>query len=648
MTLSKFCKNFLLTFVSTIFFTNAFFAQDNNWKPITSEELSQKTPKVETDADAEAFFWEIRLDDKKSGKLSYEHYVRVKIFTELGREKFSKVDIPFTKGKKVEDVAARVIKPDGSIVQLQPSDIFEREIVKTKKIKILAKSFAVPSIEPGVIVEYQYKETFKGDSLDNERLIFQRSVPIQRLTYFIRPYTGSFLNYKFHNTESVLFNLGEDKFYEGTLYNVKAFKEEPQMPPDNESRPWAMVKYTNFFSNDWSRLSYAYGQFLKEELKQTKEIKQKASELIAGATTDDEKLRRIYEFTQKQIKNITFDRSYTDENREKFKIKNVNEVLKTGIANSQYVDLTFAALTKAAGFNANLFLASNRNESFFQPDKYSLGFINPCCIAINLQGDWKFFNPGTPYLPFGQLIWYEESVGMIISEGSFIWKNAPISLPEASLAKRNGKFKLLDDGTLEGTINIEYFGQRANSRRAEDYFDTATKREDELKDEVKERISSAEVSEVSISNFDQNDKPLVYSYKIKIPNYAQKTGKRLFLQPSFFEYGEKPLFASSKRTHSIYFNYPWFDQDEIDISLPENYTIETSDVPAPISDSSNLTSQDIKLKFNDTKTNLKYSRTFYFGKNGLILFKVNAYQGLKNLFDAFHKADSQTITLKQK
>src|SRR5688500_11243926 len=119
------------------------------WRPITPEEMQMKTPKVEADADAEAIFWEVRLDDKKLTKMSYSHYVRVKIFTERGRERFSKMDIPFTKGKKVENVAARVIKPDGTIIELKASDIFEREIARAGKAKVMAKSFAVPGIEPG-------------------------------------------------------------------------------------------------------------------------------------------------------------------------------------------------------------------------------------------------------------------------------------------------------------------------------------------------------------------------------------------------------------------------------------------------------------------------------------------------------------------
>ena len=86
------------------------------WRPVTPAELQMKTPKVEADADAEAIFWEVGSTIKNQ-KTSYNHYVRVKIFTERGREKFSKFDIPFIKGRKIEDVAARVIKPDGTIIE---------------------------------------------------------------------------------------------------------------------------------------------------------------------------------------------------------------------------------------------------------------------------------------------------------------------------------------------------------------------------------------------------------------------------------------------------------------------------------------------------------------------------------------------------
>src|SRR4051812_32874587 len=92
-------------------------AQDKEWRPVTPAEIAAKA-QVEPDADAEAIFWEVRVDDSSADELALRHYVRVKIFTDRGREQFSSHDIVFTKGTKVKDVEARVTKPDGSTVFL--------------------------------------------------------------------------------------------------------------------------------------------------------------------------------------------------------------------------------------------------------------------------------------------------------------------------------------------------------------------------------------------------------------------------------------------------------------------------------------------------------------------------------------------------
>ncbi|HEY2865465.1 MAG TPA: DUF3857 domain-containing protein, partial [Pyrinomonadaceae bacterium] len=105
-------------------------SQDKDWRPVTAEDLSSKIPVVEPGADAEAIFWEVRVDDSSADGLTLKHYVRVKIFTEKGRDDFSKHDIPFGKGSRIKDVEARVTKPDGSVVFLNKEDVLEREIVK--------------------------------------------------------------------------------------------------------------------------------------------------------------------------------------------------------------------------------------------------------------------------------------------------------------------------------------------------------------------------------------------------------------------------------------------------------------------------------------------------------------------------------------
>lgn len=634
-----------------VFFIAAPVSAQTEWRSVTPAELQMKSPQVEPDADAEAIFWEVRLDDKKSSRLSYKHYVRVKIFTERGREKFSKFDIPFLKGKKVENVAARVIKPDGSVIALQPSDIFERDILTVRKVKLKAKSFAVPGIEPGVIVEYQYDEIIKGDSASGERLIFQRDVPMQKVSYFVRPHANSNLVPRFYNMPETRFteDLNNKGFFVATMTNVPSLKEEPYMPPDDEVKRWAYLQYQNFGTFfQWTYLSRVYSEVFNKISKPNKEVKQKVAELTAGAVSDEDKLKRIYEFTQRRIKNINFDRSLTDEQRENIKIKDADDVLRNGVGDSMFIDLLFASLARAAGFEVNIVLSGDRSDNFFNPDKYPFpSFIRPASITVKVGQDWKFYNPGMPYLPFGKLVWNEENVqAMLVGDGGFIWKVTPLSEHNLSPARRTAKLKLSEDGTLEGTVRIEYEGHQAINRRREGFMDSPTKREDDFKEEIKRRVSAAEISALSIENFEDVSKPLTYSFKVRIPNYAQKTGKRLFIQPGFFEYGANPVFSSTTRTHNIYFPYPWSEQDEVEIEMPKGFQLDNADSPGEVADPSKIGLLKISISVVNANT-LNYNRRFHFGGDGKILFPVSVYQPMKNLFDMFHKADTHTITLKQ-
>ena len=647
-----------LSALCLLLFCSQVVLSQTEWRPVTPAELQMKTPQVEADADAEAIFWEVKLDDKKSTKMTLSHYVRVKIFTERGREKFSKFDIPFTKGKKIENVAARVIKPDGSIVELQPSDIFERDILNVRKVKIKAKSFAVPGIEPGVIVEYQYEESIKGDSASGERLVFQRDIPMQRATYYVRPFKGSTLNFTSFNMEDVRFNENKDRFYVGTMTNVKSLKEEPYMPPEDQVRSWTFLNYAPLnISNQLLGSMVGWGFYANRQsglytlmTKSNKNIKKKAEEIIAGAATDEEKLRKIYNYTQTQIKNVNYDSTMTDEEREKIDIDKIGDVIKEGAGASFHINLLFGALASAAGFEISLFHSSNRSEMFLNPDKVSYGsFLHNAGVAVKVNNKWMYFDPGTPYLGFGDMFWHDQdAVAMLIYGGNHSWVKTPLIEYGKSLSKRTGRFKLLEDGTLDGTVKVEYTGNGAISRREDGFRDSATKREDDYKEEIKSRMSSADISELKVENFEDASKPLTYSYKVRIPNYAQKTGKRMFFQPGFFEYGSEPAFSSATRTHSIFFPYPWSEEDDIQIEMPKTFDLDNADSPGEIADPNKIGFLNIYIGHDKPQNVLVYKRKFHFGGGNNVLFPATAYQPVKNLFDAFHKYDTHALTIKQK
>lgn len=182
-------------------------------------------------------------------------------------------------------------------------------------------------------------------------------------------------------------------------------------------------------------------------------------------------------------------------------------------------------------------------------------FLHLGAIAIKVDDEWKFYNPGVKFLPPGMLVWYEEGVwALLVGEANFSWVKTPYTSHVKSLTKRIGRLKLLEDGTVEGDVRIEAQGQPGLNYKLESFDESESKREDDLKNEIKARMSTAEISNVRFENVTTPRMPVVTSYHIRVPGYAQRTGKRLFLQPSFFEHGTSALFSSASRKYEVYFS----------------------------------------------------------------------------------------------
>lgn len=628
------------------------FAGDNDWRAVTPGELQIKTPKVEPDADAEVLFWEVRVDDSDPESMAMKHYLRVKIFTERGRDKYSKVDIPFAKGIKIKDIMARVIKPDGAITELTKNEVFEREIAKTDQIKVKAKSFAVPGIETGVILEYRYQENYSYGSAEDMRMMFQHDVPIQNISYYFKPYQSA-AGLKFN----VAADFVKDKngFHRVTLENVPALKKEPQMPPEDEVRSWMLVYYprdikdtsSDFWSDYGGRLASTWE--IKDTLKPGKDIKAAATTIIGGATDQEQQLVKIYEFCKTKIKNITYDTSMTDEQKDAIKPnKSTNDTYKKLQGNGRDINELFASLTTAAGFETRLAFGGDRSEKFFNVKEAHESFIHFTGIAVNVGGRWRYFDPGSKFVPYGMLSWREEQTQvLLLGYKDYVTANTPLAMPDRSKAKRTGKFKLSEDGTLEGTVRVEYSGHLGTGHKIDNYKESANKREEMLKESVKERLSGADVSDIQVENVDDPEKPFVYTYKIKVPDYAQKTGKRMFFQPGYFKQGTSTLFTAAQRKHDIYFHYPWSEEDDVEITLPAGFVLDSADVPMPVADASGIGKLNIQVGAAKDSSFIKYQRKFSFGGKNMILFQKGVYPAIKDLFDQFHKADTHPLTLKQ-
>ncbi|HEX8141649.1 MAG TPA: DUF3857 domain-containing protein [Pyrinomonadaceae bacterium] len=634
-------------------------AAGDEWKPVDPAELALKAPVVERDADAEAIFWEVRIDDGAVGELIFTHYLRVKVFTERGRESQSKIDIPFGKifgsNIKIKDIAARTIKPDGTIVELKKEDVFERDVIKVSGVKVKAKSFAMPSVEAGSIIEYRWREVRVNQSANYVRLQFQRDIPVQAVKYYIKPYPfpGMSMRAQVFHGEMPPIMKEKNGFYSATMTNMRAYHVEPHMPPEDAVRAWMLIYYTTDekivpekFWKDYGRSVYEDN---KARMKVTDEVRQAATAAVGDASTPEEKLERLFNFVRAKIKNVTDDAAgLSAEERAKLKEnKSPADTLKRGVGSGADIDLLFAALAIAAGFDARLALVSDRSDIFFDPSFASRYFITSYDIAVKVGDQWRFYDPGMMYLPFGMLRWQEEGQDALLTDPKEpIWVKTPVSAPDKSAIKRTAKLSLSDDGTLEGDVRVEYTGHFGIERKEENDEESQAQREQRLLSEIKAQMSTAELSEIRIENVTDPAKPFVYAYHVRVPGYAQRTGKRLFLRPAFFEYGIGPLFPTSERKNIIYFHYPWTENDTVEIRLPAGFALDNADAPGAIGAGA-LSKYVPKVFVTQDGRALIYKRDFTFGRQEVVLFPASTYPALKEYFDLMNKADAHTITLKQ-
>jgi hypothetical protein len=170
-----------------------FSAKSAEWKPVTGAELAMKAPLVEKDAPAEAIFWKVRVADAAAGQdlqTSRSHYLRIKIFNEKGRE-YAKISLTYGGKTNFSGVSGRTIKPDGSIVEMKKDAIFDIVAVKSKTVKVKSRSFTLPDVQPGDIIEYQWREIETGVLSNYMRLPLPRDIPVEAVRYFIKPFTSA-------------------------------------------------------------------------------------------------------------------------------------------------------------------------------------------------------------------------------------------------------------------------------------------------------------------------------------------------------------------------------------------------------------------------------------------------------------------------
>lgn len=642
---------FPLTVLLIVCVTIATAAWAVGFQPVNPDELKMTTEPKAPGAPAIILFHQVDRDDR--GRTAHEDvYFRIKILTEEGR-KYADIEIPFFKEQgSVGNIHARTIEPDGSIVPFT-GKAFDKSIVKARGVKYMAKTFTLPNVQVGSILEYYYTTDLSENFVFDSHWILSNELFTKDAKFSLRPYTSDYAPIHVH---WIWNQLPEgttppaeqpDHIIRLSASNVPAFQTEDYMPPENELKSRVDFIYTDdVIEKDvdkyWKNLDKKRNGQLEGFIGKHKEMEQAVASIVSPGDSPEVKLQKIYARVQ-QIRNTSYEVEKTEQEQKRNKEKepdNVETIWKKQYGNGQQLTWLFLALARAAGFDASGMWLADRRNYFFYPQTMEGRRLDANVVVVKLNGKDVFFDPGAAFLPFGMLPWVETAVqGLKLDKDGGSWLLTSLPDSTQSSIQRKAQLKITDTGDLEGKLTVTYTGLEAAQRRVEERLADDADRKKFLEEEIKESIPAAcEVDLTNQPDWKSSSPALLAEYTLKVPGWVAGAGKRALLPVGLFAAPEKHLFDHAERVHPIYFEFPFQRSDDVSIDLPLGWQISTLPKPEKL-DAKAVT---YALEAKDDKGTLHLSRVL---NVDFLLLPQKNYGTLRQIFQIVRTGDEQQVIL---
>jgi len=622
----------------------------DEWQPIDPADLKMTSePKA---PGAPAIYLYRQVDRNDSGNTTSElNYVRIKILSEEGR-KYGDVEIPFDKGSEnVSSIRARTIHPDGAVVNFD-GKVYEKMIAKAKGMKYLAKTFSMPDVTVGSIVEYQFRYDFVDRYIFNSRWILSEELFTRLGKFSLKPYQEPPWMVQWISPAGLPAGTepakqGSDSVIRLTAHDIPAFTVEDFMPPENELKFRVDFIYRDTAPEQnvdkyWTNYTKKQADFVEKFVNKKKDMEQAVAGIVSASDSPEDKLRKIYARTQ-QIRNLSYEESKTAEEDKRAKLKasgNVEDVWKNGYGSGGAITWLFLALSRAAGFEAHAVMVSARNEYFFKPNRMNSVELNANVVLVKLNGQDLYCDPGTLYAPFCMLPWQESGVaGRLIDKegGRWITTDAPTS--KDTKIQRTAEFNLSDQGTLAGTVKLSYTGIEAMVRRQEQRAADDAARKKYLEDQLKEYIpAGAEVELKNSPDWKSSDAPLAGEYTVKIEGWVSGAGRRAMMPVGVFSASEKRVFDHTERVQPVYYLYFYTKEDDIKVELPLGWHVGSVPKPQDL----DAKAAEYTLTCDDQKTAVRINRVL---RIDLFMVPKETYPVLRNFYQVVRTSDEEQIVL---
>lgn len=623
------------------------------FQPVSPEEMKMTSEPKAPGAMAIILFREVDRDDREH-TTHEDDYFRIKILTDEGR-KYADIEIPFLRQQNnVINIHARTIEPNGSVVDFS-GQIFTKEIVKARGVKYMAKTFTMPNVQPGSILEYYYTIDMNDEYVGyDSHWILNHELYTKHAKFTLIPYDSDnpplYLRFNWANLPPGTSQpaVAPNHVVSLEVSDIPAFQTEDYMPPENELKARVDFIYSeDAFEKDaetyWKKRGKKLNGAMEGFIGKKGAMEQAVSQIVSPGDSEEEKLRKIYARVQ-QLRNTSYEVEKTEQEQKREKEKpanNVEDVWKRQTGDGVQLTWLFLALARAAGLDASGVWVSDRQNYFFNPSTMDGRRLDENVVLVKVSGKDEFFDPGAAFIPFGMLPWVESGVvGRKLDKDGGVWVQTTLPDSAASTTQRKAELKVDEaTGGLEGKLTVTYTGLEAANRRIEEHLADDLQKKKYLEDEVKDSIPAA--SEVELTNqpdWKSSSPSMVAEFHVKIPGWVAGAGRRALLTVGVFSAPEKHLFDHGDRAHPIYFSFPFRREDEVSVDLPLGWQV--SSVPVPQNQVGHVVGYMLQAENNKGTLEIKRMLNIDF-----LILDQKYYPALRTFFQQVRSSDEQQVML---
>ena len=278
--------------------------------------------------DGAVILWDsvdINIDEKS--RYIYSTRRVAKIFNEDGKS-LAEVSIPYMRGR--DDVTihhARTLTPDGEVVELDTNEIIRNvpppsAVDAGLYVDARLMYFTLPKVSDGCIVDYAYSTNNLGHVMKGEfwrQVYFQGQHPVHYYRFTVHIPKKKNLYYQvsgapaaatdaqsgssFLDIEPTTTENNYTRTYTFEAREVPPLKDEYLMPA-----PQDLAYNISISSLDsWEELATWYATLIREQDEITPKIEERTKQLLRGAWSRKEKVKRLYEYVTTNIQYLGYE-----------------------------------------------------------------------------------------------------------------------------------------------------------------------------------------------------------------------------------------------------------------------------------------------------------------------------------------------------